>query len=205
MDGGAGHTGKPGMIVLERVTKSWGGRRAVGPLSLTIPQGQFVALLGGSGCGKTTTLKMINALVAPESGLVRIDGRAVEPEQVTALRRGIGYVFQEIGLFPHMSVAGNIGVGPKLAGWTQERIAARIAELLALVALPAEVAARFPAELSGGQRQRVGCRACAGRGPPYHADGRTVRRARSDHPRRAGPRISRAARHPGPDHGDGHA
>jgi osmoprotectant transport system ATP-binding protein len=153
------------MIVLERVTKSWGGRRAVGPLSLTIPQGQFVALLGGSGCGKTTTLKMINALVAPESGLVRIDGRAVEPEQVTALRRGIGYVFQEIGLFPHMSVAGNVGVGPKLAGWTQERIAARIAELLALVALPAEVAARYPAELSGGQRQRVGVARALAAGP----------------------------------------
>jgi osmoprotectant transport system ATP-binding protein len=144
------------MIELRQVAKRYGPAFAAGPLSLTIDAGQFVALLGGSGSGKTTTLKMINGLVAPDSGEVRIDGRAADAESPHLLRRRIGYVFQEIGLFPHMSVAENIAVGPRLAGWEKARAAARGEALLKLVALPAEIGPRLPAALSGGQRQRVG-------------------------------------------------
>lgn len=144
------------MIELREVSKSFGATRAVGPLSLTVAKGEFVALLGGSGCGKTTTLKMINRLVTPDLGEVLIEGAPAGGEPPWRLRRRIGYVFQEIGLFPHMDVAENIAVGPGLAGWDKSRIATRTAELLQLVALPAEFASRLPAALSGGQRQRVG-------------------------------------------------
>jgi osmoprotectant transport system ATP-binding protein len=125
----------------------------------------FVALLGGSGCGKTTTLKMINGLVPPDAGQVLIDGRPAGREPPWLLRRRIGYVFQEIGLFPHMTVAENIAVGPRLAGWDAARIDARTTELLGLVSLPAGVAPRLPAELSGGQRQRVGVARALAAGP----------------------------------------
>jgi osmoprotectant transport system ATP-binding protein len=138
------------------VVKSYGAARAVGPLSLDIPAGQFVALLGGSGSGKTTTLKMINGLSPPDSGEVRIEGRLAGDEPLYQLRRRIGYVFQEIGLFAHMTVAENIAVGPRLAGWDHARTAARVETLLSLVALSPEVARRLPSALSGGQRQRVG-------------------------------------------------
>ena len=152
------------MISFSGVEKSWDGRRVVGPLDFTVAKGEFVALLGGSGCGKTTTLKMVNGLIAPSAGIVRVEG-GVAGEPVWALRRRIGYVFQEVGLFPHMTVAENIGVGPKLAGWAIPRTAERIAELLDLVALPREVAARTPSALSGGQRQRVGVARALGAGP----------------------------------------
>jgi osmoprotectant transport system ATP-binding protein len=142
------------MIQLDGVMKAWRGGPAIGPLSLTIAAGEFVAILGGSGCGKTTTLKMINGLVAPDAGEVRIEGLGGEPGYLR--RRRIGYVFQEIGLFPHLTVAENIAVGPRLAGWTKTRTADRVASLLGLVALPSGVGARLPAALSGGQRQRVG-------------------------------------------------
>jgi len=153
------------VIELRCVSKFFGGRRAVGPLDLTVGKGEFVALLGGSGCGKTTTLKMINGLVAPDAGHVLIEGVASGAEPPYRLRRRIGYVFQEIGLFPHMSVAENIAVGPGLAGWDKPRIAARIVELLDLVALPPDVAARMPSALSGGQRQRVGVARALAAGP----------------------------------------
>lgn len=153
------------MIDLKDVTKAYGARRAVGPLTFGIPDGAFVALLGGSGSGKTTTLKMINGLIAPTSGVVSIDGKPVSGEPPHLLRRRIGYVFQEIGLFPHMAVAENIAVGPKLAGWDSSKTDARIAELLELVALPADLAARLPAALSGGQRQRVGVARALAAGP----------------------------------------
>ncbi len=153
------------MIELRDVSKTYGARRAVGPLSLTVGRGEFVALLGGSGCGKTTTLKTINGLVTPDAGQVTIDGVAAGGEPPWRLRRRIGYVFQEIGLFPHMSVAENIAVGPRLAGWNKARAAARVAELLDLVALPAEIAPRLPAALSGGQRQRVGVARALAAGP----------------------------------------
>ncbi len=142
------------MIQLDNVSKSYGAAPVVGPLSLAIGEGEFVALLGGSGSGKTTTLKMINGLSPPTAGAVAIEG--MEGLAPYLRRRRIGYVFQEVGLFPHMTVAENIAVGPKLAGWDKARTADRAAALLGLVALPREVGARLPAALSGGQRQRVG-------------------------------------------------
>ena len=152
------------IIELRDVVKRYGALAAVAGLTLSLETGTFTALLGGSGSGKTTALKMINGLVRPDAGEVLIEGRAVTSQSGWELRRRIGYVFQEVGLFPHMTVAENIGVGPKLAGWARADIAARVAELLRLVALPAEVGARLPAELSGGQRQRVGvARALAAR------------------------------------------
>jgi osmoprotectant transport system ATP-binding protein len=153
------------MIDLKDVTKAYGAQRAVGPLTFGVAKGEFVALLGGSGSGKTTTLKLINRLIAPSSGEVLIDGRPADAEPAHLLRRRIGYVFQEVGLFPHMTVAENIAVGPRLAAWDKARTAARITELLDLVALPAEVASRLPSELSGGQRQRVGVARALAAGP----------------------------------------
>ena len=153
------------MIEFHQASKGWNGRRAVGPLSLSVAKGEFVALLGGSGCGKTTTLKMINGLVTPDAGEVRVAGEVVGPGPLWRLRRSIGYVFQEIGLFPHMTVAENIACGPRLAGWDRARIAARVAELLDLIALPREVGARLPTALSGGQRQRVGVARALGAAP----------------------------------------
>ncbi len=153
------------MIELRGVSKAYGAARAAGPLDLAIGKGEFVALLGGSGSGKTTTLKMINGLVRPDAGEVRVEGKAAGDEAPYRLRRRIGYVFQEVGLFPHMTVGENIAVGPRLAGWAPARIQARTAELLELVDLPAEVAARLPAALSGGQRQRVGVARALAAGP----------------------------------------
>jgi osmoprotectant transport system ATP-binding protein len=153
------------MITFDGVAKTYAGRRVVGPLDLSIADGEFVAFLGASGSGKTTSLKMINGLATPDAGTVSIDGRPVGSEPLSALRRRIGYVFQEIGLFPHLTVAENIAVGPRLAGWPAPRIAARTAELLGLIALPPDVAPRLPAALSGGQRQRVGLARALAAGP----------------------------------------
>jgi osmoprotectant transport system ATP-binding protein len=144
------------IIELKGVTKRYGALTAVDDLSLAVEARTFTALLGGSGSGKTTALKTINGLIAADAGEVLIEGRAASSQAPWALRRGIGYVFQEIGLFPHMTVGENIGIGPRLAGWDKPKIAERVAELLQLVALPAAVAERLPAALSGGQRQRVG-------------------------------------------------
>src|SRR6266702_8566449 len=126
------------MIVLEGVSKSFdGGRRfSVENVSLRVPEGRLLVLLGGSGCGKTTTLKMINRLIEPTSGAIRVGGRDVRQADPVELRRGIGYVFQGIGLFPHLSVAENIAVVPRLLGWPAERIRPRVDELLELVHLP---------------------------------------------------------------------
>jgi osmoprotectant transport system ATP-binding protein len=153
------------VIELRALTKAYGGPRVVGPLSFTIDSGQFVALLGGSGSGKTTTLKMINGLIAPDEGAVVIEGAPATGEPPHRLRRRIGYVFQEVGLFPHMTVRENIAVGPRLAGWDRARTDDRIGELLALMALPSEVAPRLPSALSGGQRQRVGMARALAAGP----------------------------------------
>ncbi|HEY2179859.1 MAG TPA: ABC transporter ATP-binding protein [Caulobacteraceae bacterium] len=160
----AGGPGRP-LIEIRGAAKRYGGANAAGPLDLTIAAGEFVALLGGSGSGKTTTLKMINGLIAPDAGQVVIDGAPADGEPPHLLRRRIGYVFQEIGLFPHLTVGENIAVGPRLAGWDKARIAARGEELLSLVALPAEAATKLPGELSGGQRQRVGVARALGAGP----------------------------------------
>ena len=153
------------MIRFSDVAKSWDGRRVVGPLSFEIAEGQFVALLGGSGCGKTTTLKMVNGLITPEEGAVVVDGGPAAGESTWALRRRIGYVFQEVGLFPHLTVAENIAVGPSLAGWSRPKMVERVGELLDLVALPRDVGARAPFALSGGQRQRVGVARALGAAP----------------------------------------
>ena len=152
------------MIELAGVSKLYGQATAVDGVTLSIPQGAFVALVGGSGSGKTTTLKMINGLVPPTSGTVRIAGAEIGGTPPHELRRGIGYVFQEVGLFPHLTVAENIAITPKLQGVANADLAARVAELLDLVSLPRDFAARSPAALSGGQRQRVGvARALAAR------------------------------------------
>jgi osmoprotectant transport system ATP-binding protein len=151
-------------IAFDGVSKAYGATAAIDAVTLDIPHGQFVALVGGSGAGKTTLLKTINALIAPDAGVVRVEGRPTAEVEPPDLRRGIGYVFQEIGLFPHLSVARNIAITPRLLGWSEADIAARVAELLDLVALPRDFAARKPAALSGGQRQRVGvARALAAR------------------------------------------
>jgi osmoprotectant transport system ATP-binding protein len=155
------------MTVLEHVCKSYDGGRgySVCDVSFRVPQGQLMVLLGGSGCGKTTTLKMINRLIDTTSGRVAVGGRDVRQVDPVMLRRSIGYVFQGIGLFPHLTIAENIAVVPRLLGWPAAHIAARIDELLALVHLPAEeYRTRFPRQLSGGQQQRVGfARALAAR------------------------------------------
>jgi len=145
------------MIELQSLTKRYGDAVAVAELSLTVADGELLVLLGGSGCGKTTTLKMVNRLVEPTSGRVLVDGEDVAGLAPHELRRRIGYAFQRVGLFPHMSVGENIAVTPSLLGWDAERIQRRVDELLELVELdPATMRGRRPDELSGGQQQRVG-------------------------------------------------
>ena len=145
------------MIELCGLTRRYEGRAVVDGLDLAIGRGELVVLLGGSGCGKTTTLKMINRLVQPTSGHVTIDGVDTRTVETHALRRRIGYGFQQVGLFPHLDVARNIGVTPELLGWDPGRIARRVDALLELVQLdPAIFRHRRPSELSGGQQQRVG-------------------------------------------------
>lgn len=141
-------------IALRDVSKAFGATVALESVSLTIAAGSFVALVGQSGSGKSTLLKTINRLVTPDPGNVTIDGAPVEGAAPHLLRRRIGYVFQSVGLFPHMTVAENIAIGLRIAG--QRDMGARVAELLTLVDLPGDVATRMPDQLSGGQRQRVG-------------------------------------------------
>jgi len=144
------------IIEVRGVTHAYGNYLAVRHVDFVVPERQFVAIVGESGCGKTTTLKMINRLIEPDSGEILIDGLSTNSQPAHLLRRQIGYVFQRIGLFPHMTIAENIGITPVLSGWPRARIDARVSELLDLVCLPSAFASRFPAELSGGQRQRVG-------------------------------------------------
>jgi osmoprotectant transport system ATP-binding protein len=141
------------------------GGEGVRGLSLDVRTGEFLVLIGSSGSGKTTVLKTINRLIEPTSGSIRIDGLDVAEQDPVELRRQIGYVFQEIGLFPHMTVGRNIGVVPRLLGWDPPRIAARTSELLEMVGMQASrFCDRLPAQLSGGQQQRVGvARALAAR------------------------------------------
>jgi len=154
----------PSAIDFDTVSKAYAGRAAVDGVSLAIPAGQFVAVVGASGSGKTTLLKMVNRLAEPSQGGVRIEGQDVAAQDAVLLRRRIGYVFQGIGLFPHMTVAENIAITPRLLGWAKADIGARVDELLDLVALPRTYAERFPDQLSGGERQRVGvARALAAR------------------------------------------
>jgi osmoprotectant transport system ATP-binding protein len=147
------------LIAFEHVAKSFDGGRvkAVDDVSLTVAEGEFLAIVGGSGSGKTTLLRLANRLIEADHGRITVEGEDVRSVDPIPLRRRIGYVFQSGGLFPHMSVADNIGITPKLLGTPADEIAARVDELLELVRLDrAQHRERFPRELSGGQRQRVG-------------------------------------------------
>ena len=145
------------MIELHDVTKVYDRDAVVDTLSITVAEGELLVLLGGSGSGKTTTLKMINRLIEPTSGRIALHGEDVTGVPVHELRRRIGYAFQKVGLFPHMTVADNIAITPTLLEWDAARIRARVDELLELVELdPDAMRERMPSELSGGQQQRVG-------------------------------------------------
>jgi osmoprotectant transport system ATP-binding protein len=156
-------------LAFHKVTKVYPGRAsaAVSGLSLEIPAGEICVLIGPSGSGKTTAMQLVNRLIPITSGEVTIDGRDIDGLNETELRRGIGYVFQQIGLFPHMTVEGNVGTVPRLAGWSKERIRARARELLELVGLsPEDDLGRFPGEFSGGQQQRIGVARAMAAGQP---------------------------------------
>ncbi|WP_307106116.1 ABC transporter ATP-binding protein [Arthrobacter globiformis] len=157
------------MIYLENVSKRYPdqGKDAVAGLSMEIKRGEFVVLVGPSGCGKTTTLRMINRLVEPTGGRIWIDGKDVTHVDVDQLRRGIGYVIQQIGLLPHLTIAENVALVPKLLGDSKSKRRARAEELLDLVGLePATYADRYPKQLSGGQQQRVGVARALAADPP---------------------------------------
>ena len=144
-----------------------GGRALLDALSLAVEEGETLAVIGRSGSGKTTALKLVNALLMPTMGEVRVAGRATTAWDAIRLRRRTGYVIQEMGLFPHLTVARNVGLVPELESWPPERIGKRVEELLALVGLPAaEFAGRYPHQLSGGQRQRVGVARALAADPP---------------------------------------
>lgn len=143
-------------IEIGHVSFRLNGRALVEDVSLSVQQGETLVLLGRSGSGKTTTLKLINRLLEPTSGEVRVNGRSTTDWDPIRLRRSIGYVIQDGGLFPHFTVERNIGLVPRIENWPEEKIRGRVRELLALVGLDAELASRYPHQLSGGQRQRVG-------------------------------------------------
>jgi osmoprotectant transport system ATP-binding protein len=156
------------MIRLENLRKVFPGstRPAVTDLSIDIRRGECVTLIGPSGCGKTTTLKMINRIIEPTSGRIWIDGQDAMSIPAHQLRRSIGYVIQQIGLFPHRTIAQNIGTVPALLGWDRARIEERVAELTETVGLDPEMLSRYPSELSGGQQQRVGVARALAADPP---------------------------------------
>lgn len=156
-------------IVLDRVTKTYQGQpvSAVEDFSMTVNPGELVMFVGPSGCGKTTTMKMINRIIEPTSGSISINGRDILSLDPNELRRHIGYVIQQIGLFPHMTIAENIAVVPRLLGWSKSKTAERVDELLSTVDLaPGQFAQRYPRQLSGGQQQRVGVARALAADPP---------------------------------------
>ena len=157
------------MIRLEALTKRYPGQAeaAVDNITMAIPEGEIVIFVGPSGCGKTTTLKMINRIIEPTSGRIFLEGEDVTQADPNHLRRRIGYVIQQIGLFPHMTIAANVGLVPKLLGWNKRRVSERVDELLELVGMePTDYRSRYPKELSGGQRQRIGVARAMGADPP---------------------------------------
>lgn len=144
------------MIAVSGLTKEYGERTVVADVSFQVARGELLVLVGRSGSGKTTTLKLINRLIEPTRGRVTIDGEEASQVPPHLLRRRIGYVFQQVGLFPHLTIEENIGVTPRLLGWNRERWRAKVRALLELVELPEDIATRYPRQLSGGQEQRVG-------------------------------------------------
>ncbi|MFN2418520.1 MAG: betaine/proline/choline family ABC transporter ATP-binding protein [Candidatus Limnocylindria bacterium] len=158
------------VVAFEHVTKRYGGPAAapaVDDLSLTIPAGEVCVLVGPSGCGKTTSMKMVNRLIEPSAGRITIGGEDVMSLPAVELRRRIGYVIQQVGLFPHLTIGDNVAVVPRLLGWQASRIRERVDELLELVGLePAAYRSRYPTELSGGERQRVGVARALAADPP---------------------------------------
>ncbi len=161
--------GQAAELVFDEATKQYADRseHAVDRLSLTVPAGDICVLVGPSGGGKTTALKLVNRLISLTSGDIRIDGTSVSEHDLVELRRGIGYVIQQVGLFPHLTVEANVATVPRLLGWPRQRIRARVLELLELVGLdPEHDRRRYPAELSGGQQQRVGLARALAANPP---------------------------------------
>jgi osmoprotectant transport system ATP-binding protein len=157
------------VIGISHLTKRFAGAAhpAIDDLSLTIPEGDVCVLIGPSGCGKTTTMRIVNRMIEPDAGTVTVGGRDVTSVDPVELRRSIGYVIQQIGLFPHWSIAENVATVPRLLGWDARRVAARVDELLALVGMdPAIYRDRFPRELSGGQKQRIGVARALAADPP---------------------------------------
>lgn len=155
------------MLKLENVSKTYkGGKKAVKNIDLEIAKGEFICFIGPSGCGKTTTMKMINRLIEPSSGKIFIEGENIMKKDPVQLRREIGYVIQQIGLFPHMTIAQNISLVPKLLKWPEEKRKERARELLKLVDMGPEYLERYPHELSGGQQQRIGVLRALAAEPP---------------------------------------
>jgi osmoprotectant transport system ATP-binding protein len=159
--------GKSVDLEFRHVVKTYGAQTVVNDLSLQVPAGKICVLVGPSGCGKTTSLKMVNRLVEPTSGQILVGGRDVTTEDPIKLRRGIGYVIQQVGLLPHLTVAENVAIVPRLLGWDGERIHKRVDELMNLVGLDVpRYRTRYPAELSGGERQRIGVARALAADPP---------------------------------------
>jgi osmoprotectant transport system ATP-binding protein len=153
-------------ISFDQATFRLNGRVLVDDLTLSVKRGETLVLLGRSGSGKTTSLKLINHLLVPSAGKVRVNGQSTTAWDPIRLRRGIGYVIQDGGLFPHFSVAKNIGLVPQIEGWQADKIQARVRELLGLVGLTSDLLDRYPQQLSGGQRQRVGVARALAADPP---------------------------------------
>ncbi len=155
------------MITFDSVTKQFpDGTVAVDDLSLEIGEGEIAVFVGPSGCGKTTTLRMVNRMIEPSSGTITVDGNDIMSQDPPQLRRSIGYVIQQIGLFPHRTIAENVATVPKLEGWDDGKTRERVVELVEVVGLPSNVADRYPHQLSGGQQQRVGVARALAADPP---------------------------------------
>ncbi|MEO7664251.1 MAG: ABC transporter ATP-binding protein, partial [Candidatus Limnocylindrales bacterium] len=165
-------SGRAATVTFDHVTKRYAGNASTAPgavedLSLEVPAGKICVLVGPSGCGKTTSLKMVNRLIEPTSGRILIDGADIARRDVTELRRSIGYVIQQVGLFPHQTIGENVATVPRLLGWAEDRRRARVDELIRLVGLDPEIHRdRYPAQLSGGERQRVGVARALAADPP---------------------------------------
>ena len=171
------------MIEFQNISKSYAGALAVDGLNLKIERGEFVVLIGASGSGKSTTLKMINRMESHDAGKIIVDGREINSFKVRDLRLRMGYAIQSVGLFPHWTVERNIACVPQMLGWSKQKITDRVTTLLQLFDLdPDTYRSRYPHQLSGGQQQRVGVAPGAGGRPGHRADGRTFWRAGSGDP-----------------------